>query len=51
VLADSPGQTSKASIPPDLETIANAWPNVPAAIKQGILAMVEAATRHHGEQA
>jgi hypothetical protein len=38
-LLESP---SERHIPPDLIKIVNAWPSLPAVVKAGVLAMVEA---------
>ena len=34
--------SSRAEMPPDLQTVIDAWPSLPAAIQAGILAMVKA---------
>ena len=35
--------SSEKQIDPDLAAVIDAWPDIPAAVRQGILAMVQAA--------
>jgi hypothetical protein len=48
VLSARPKETSEAAVDPDLAAVVDAWPNLPDAVRVGIVAMVKASAGSKG---